>query len=392
MRALSWTLAVMLGGASIVHAEPGVTDTEIVIGSCLSREGEKAKALKAMSQAAIEGASTYFNYVNEKGGINGRKIKYVVRDDAAEPEKSLDCFTELQEKDHMFALGANMGGAIPTAKYIRLAQTHKVPAIGFHANLDDIYEPVMRYVFGCGVPWSKSIAFSIDRLWNDAGKRRFAFIYSNDVFGNTNLEYARAAVKKHGAELVAFESFPRSTTEVDEPLQKVMQAKPDVILLGGNPPAGMAVLKKAKERGYKVLFVHTTGARGFDYPKLVGAGAEGYVFPANAPSPMEDKNPTTVLFKQMLKKYYPESEPEVMRLALFMDSMVLVEGLKRAGKDLTREKLIDALESLKGFDIGLGDDYKVTMSPTDHQAFDTVPFFVVRDGRPITLKNWKSLK
>jgi branched-chain amino acid transport system substrate-binding protein len=98
------------------------------------------------------------------------------------------------------------------------------------------------------------------------------------------------------------------------------------------------------------------------------------------------------LYQKALKQYFPEAEPNFVSLEGFVDAMVLVEGLKRAGRDLTREKLIDAIESIKDLDIGLGPQLKLTYGPQDHKGFETVYDTMVRAGQAAVFADWKELK
>ena len=87
-----------------------------------------------------------------------------------------------------------------------------------------------------------------------------------------------------------------------------------------------------------------------------------------------------------------EAEPNFVSLEGFVDAMVLVEGLKRAGRELTREKLIEAIESIKDLDIGLGPQLRLTFGPQDHKGFDMVYSTVIRQGQPVVLTDWKELR
>jgi branched-chain amino acid transport system substrate-binding protein len=97
-------------------------------------------------------------------------------------------------------------------------------------------------------------------------------------------------------------------------------------------------------------------------------------------------------YHEALKKYFPEAQPNFVSLEGFVDAMVVVEGLKRAGRTLTREKLIEAIESIKDLDIGLGPQLKLTYGPQDHKGFDTVYYTVVHDDQAVVFTDWTQLR
>jgi hypothetical protein len=86
------------------------------------------------------------------------------------------------------------------------------------------------------------------------------------------------------------------------------------------------------------------------------------------------------------------TSPSFVSLEAFVDAMVIVEGLKAAGKDLTREKFISGIESIHNFDAGLGQNFLLNYSPKDHQGFSSVYATVVREGKAVVLTDWKTLQ
>jgi len=102
--------------------------------------------------------------------------------------------------------------------------------------------------------------------------------------------------------------------------------------------------------------------------------------------------PAIQLYRTALVKYMSGTSPSYVSLEGFVDAMVLVEGLKAAGKDLTREKFITGIESLHHFDLGLGPDFPLDFGPKDHKGFDSVYSTVIRQGRAVVVSDWKTLR
>jgi ABC-type branched-subunit amino acid transport system substrate-binding protein len=101
--------------------------------------------------------------------------------------------------------------------------------------------------------------------------------------------------------------------------------------------------------------------------------------------------PTIKLYRSALEKYMSGTSPSFVSLEGFVDAMVIVEGLKAAGKNPTREKFISGIESLHGFDAGLGHDFLLSYGPKDHRGFRSVHATVVHQGQTVVIKDWNSL-
>src|ERR1035437_2931588 len=193
----------------LLHAESGVTDKEIRIGSCVALTGEAATAL---GFPYTQGAKAYFDYLNEKGGIAGRKINFIIRDDAYDPDKAILCYKDLI-KDDVFLTGISAGSA-PCQKYAALAETNQIPFMGCSAGAPFMYEPLKKHVFAVRASYIDETRGMVDHLWSDLGLRKFAVIFQSDSFGASGLDGVTKALKALGTAPVATASFPRQTLEI----------------------------------------------------------------------------------------------------------------------------------------------------------------------------------
>jgi len=364
-------------------ADPGVTDSEIHLGSCAPLTGGN----KINGIAYTNGAKVYFDYLNaEKGGIHGRKVKLAVEDDGYEPEKAVVCYRKLVDSG-VFATGLAVG--TPTGvKYVALAENNKVPFVGNSGGGQFMHEPMKKYVFAVRASYADEVRFGVEHLWNDVGARKFAVIYQNDALGGSVLDGVRSALKPFGGEVVAQASYPRNTTDVEGAIKTVKAANPDVVYIGGVTVPEAEILKKSKEAGWKPIFVPVP-ARDAELVKTAGEAADGIVVGNATPNETQAQLPTVALFKKSMKKYMPEADAGAMSLLGFVDAMMIGEGLKRGGKDLSRDKFIAGLESMSDFDAGLGPDFKVSYSATDHKAFDKVFFSTIHGGKTVAIADWK---
>jgi ABC-type branched-subunit amino acid transport system substrate-binding protein len=152
------------------------------------------------------------------------------------------------------------------------------------------------------------------------------------------------------------------------------------------------IVKRSHASGWKPLYLTVSFVGTEAFIEAAGAHAEGTVITQVVPPYKSIDLPGVVLYLETLTKHFPGTRPSFASLEGFVDAIVLVEGLKRAGRDLTRDKLIAAIESVDGLDIGLGPQLKLTYGPGDHKGFDSVYYSVVRQGYAVSFSSWKDLK
>jgi branched-chain amino acid transport system substrate-binding protein len=384
LRLARWVFIFWILISAASAQTPGVTDNNILIGSCSALDGPT----RFLGSQTVLGATTYLHSVNDEGGVYGRKVQLLAFDDGYDPDKAPGCFKRM-EKEGVFALGFFVG--TPTAKvYVPMAQEEKIPVVGLFTGAQMLYEPLKHYVINVRASYFDETREQVDRLW-DVNVRKIAVIYQDDAFGKTVLDGVKLALQKHSSAPVATGTFARNTLDVDDGLKSVMAARPQAVVVVGPYSPVAAVVKKAHASGWKPQFLTVSFVGTEEFIKEAGPDAEGMIITQVVP-PYDRTDYTTVsLYRQYLAKYYPDSRPNFVSLEGFVDAMVLVEGLKRAGKDLTREKLITAIESIHSMNIGMGSKLLLDYGPNDHKGFDDVYPTIVKGGQPILLTDWSAV-
>jgi ABC-type branched-subunit amino acid transport system substrate-binding protein len=363
---------------------PGVTDNEILIGSCSALEGPS----HFLGTETVTGAKAYFAMINEAGGVDGRKLKLVAYDDSYDPAKTEVCFNRLMEQK-VFALGFFVG--TPTAvKYIPMAESSKIPVVGLFTGAQTLYVPLRHWVVNVRASYFDETREQIDGMWGTLGYRKIGVIYPEDAFGAAVLEGVKAALKTHGAEPIAVASYQRQTAQVGGAINTVRSANPEAVVVVGPSNTVAPILKQSHAKGWKPLFL-TVSFVGTDELILeAGPDAEGTVITQVVPPYYLTEYKTVALYRRALTKFFPSAQPNFVSLEGFVDGMVLVEGLKRAGKDATREGLIRAIESIHDHDLGLGPQLKLNYSSKEHKGFDHVIPTVIRGGRAVPFTDWST--
>jgi branched-chain amino acid transport system substrate-binding protein len=373
------TLTICFGATG---QTPGITDKEIVIGSCAALEGPSS----FLGRETVRGAEIYFQSVNDEGGVTGRKLRLVSHDDSYDPAKAQGCWDRLMA-EKVFAMGFFVG--TPTAvKYVPLAESNQIPLIGLFTGAQTLYTPTRHWVLNVRASYFDETAEQVDGLWKVLGARKVGVIYPDDAFGGAVVLGVQTALKEHNAEPVATASYVRQTEMVDGAIDKVKTANPDAVVLVGPANTVAPILKKAHAKGWKPLFLTVSFVGTDELIQDAGADAEGTVITQVVPPYYLTDLKTVSLYRRMLQKYAPNARPNFVSLEGFVDALVMVEGLKKAGKDLTREGLIQAIESFHDADIGLGPQLKLNYSARHHKGFDHVIPTVIRGGKAVPFTDW----
>jgi len=362
----------------------GVTDREILIGSCSALEGPS----HFLGTETVAGAKAYFAMINDAGGVDGRKLKLISYDDSYDPAKTETCFNRLMEQK-VFALGFFVG--TPTAvKYIPMAESNKIPVVGLFTGAQTLYVPLRHWIVNVRASYFDETREQINGMWGTLGYKKIGVIYPEDAFGAAVLEGVKEALKAHGAEPVAVGSYQRQTAQVGGAIDTVRAAKPDAVVLVGPANTVAPILKQSHVKGWKPLFLTVSFVGTDDLIAEAGTDSDGIVITQVVPPYYLTEFKTVAMYRRTLTKYFPSAQPNFVSLEGFVDAMVLVEGLKRAGKDLTREGLIRGIESIHEHDIGLGPQLKLNYSSKEHKGLDHVLPTVVRGGRAVPFTDWST--
>jgi branched-chain amino acid transport system substrate-binding protein len=191
-----WTASIAQG-----QGGPGISEKQILIGSCAALEGPS----HFLGTETVTGAKAYFDLINEEGGVHGRKLKLISYDDSYDPAKTEACFQRLMEQK-VFALGFFVG--TPTAvKYVPMAESNKIPLVGLFTGAQILCEPLRHWVVNVRASYFDETSEQVGGMWNSLHYRKIGVIYPDDAFGATVLEGVKTALKTHGAEPVSVASY-----------------------------------------------------------------------------------------------------------------------------------------------------------------------------------------
>lgn len=361
--------ALLAGAAIPVRAEDGVTDKEIRIGMANALTGP-ALGLGTNLKA---GAEALIARVNAAGGVGGRKIVLVSKDDGYEPEKSAAATKALIEQDKVFALFGYVGTPTSTAA-VPLAARGGVPYLFPFTGAEFLRNPVNKWVFNLRASYFDETETMVERLTKDIGAKRIALFIQDDAFGEAGKAGVNRALHKRNMKVAEEARFKRNTLDVDEGLAKIRAAAPDGVIFIGTYAPFAAIVKKAKAQGIQAKFMTVSFVGTADFIREAGADGDGVYITQVMPSP-DGGAPLVKQFLQDMKG----GPVNYSSLEGYADAVVLIEALKRAGANPTRASFMSALEALN---VDLG-GLKVAFSATNHQGAKDVFLTVVKGGKAV---------
>ena len=375
-------LVVAVGAALPVTAQQGVTDTEIVLGCSNSFSGPLAYTGE---QATKFGVDLYFKVVNDAGGIHGRKVRTVYYDDGYKPQEAVANTRKLVEQDRIFAVIAPQGTP-PVMATLGYLDENRVPLLfPFQGS------PAIRgkkYVFSGMTLYDRQSRMMIDYLVTQRKLKTFGALYQDDDYGKSFLAAFEKDLARHQLKLTAAESVKRGVTDVSAQIAKLRAAGPQAVFLVLTPGPGAQALKERQKIGWTDTVMVSSGPLTDEkYLALAGDAAEGVEGLSLWPDPLTSELPGMKAYREAMQKYFPGNEPNRYSLSGYFAAMLFTEAAKRAGKTLTREGLITALEGIRGFQSGILPP--VTIG-ADHETQKQGFWVRVEKGRFRQLTDWLS--
>lgn len=368
----------------------GVTETEVVFGSSLALQGHAGY----LGQETLRGAMSYLLHVNDQGGVHGRKIRLITRDDSYDPPKCLDNTQKFLIDDQVFGLFCYVGTPT-TVKILPLVEEAKIPLLGMFTGANALREPFTPYLINVRASYYQETDAAVEHMVKDLGLSRIAVFYQYDAFGFDGLTGTELALKRFGLEPVARGSFVRGAHDIQEGLERIKNSQAEAVFMIGTSDPCANFVRKSLDSGYSPIFymVSFVGAKELSRNLLqTDTSKINVIMSQVVPPPLRRDGSVAESareFTQLLDKYYPGEEPNFVGFEGYINAKVLVEGLRRAGRELTRDSFLRAIESMTDF--SLGSDVRLSFGPTDHQGMDKVYFTRLHDGRFLLLENWKDL-
>jgi branched-chain amino acid transport system substrate-binding protein len=362
-------------------AQDGVTATTIKIGVMAPLTGNASSYSKAQI-----GLDAYYKWVNDQGGIHGRKIETVLEDYACDSTKGVAAVKKLIHQDKVFMLHGNSCSAVAMAIKPIVVEAG-IPWVIAHAANPAISTPPVKNIFH-GVPVGKTMGVAMGQfVASKPGLARVAIISHTDDWAKSYCapatEYLASKQIKPALEV----AFERGQADSTAQTLRIKQANPDFVIACLYEAETAIFLKDMKKYAVNVPVMGTAGTDLENTLKRVGDldTVANYYVPHMYADNLD--GPRLKKFVDILKKYYPNETVTAFSLISMGGGAAVVEALKRAGRDLTRDKLIAELDRTKGFETGVLAG-AITWSPGDRDGVKEVAVAGFVKGKPTVLKSW----
>jgi ABC-type branched-subunit amino acid transport system substrate-binding protein len=349
---------------------PGVTDHEVLLGLTAPFSGPS----KELGRAVKLGIDTYFQEVNDQSGIAGRKLSLIALDDGYEPDRAAANMVELKEKHRVLGVIGNVGTAtaektLPYAIEHRLLFFAACTGASFLRN-----SPPDRYVFNFRASYGEETAAIARYLVETKSIRpeEIAVFAQEDGYGDAGFNGVARALRRYGRDVarIVRAGHQRNSTDVETAVT-TMKHHPEIraLIMVTRYKTAPRFIQRMRDEKYSGIFTNVSDVGCVPLAEELSALGQSYangVIVTQVVPPIDSQSSAVLRFRRSLARFSGTEQPSSTALESYLDARLLVEGLRRAGDQLTIDTLVTALESIRGFDMGTG--APISFGPSEHQA------------------------
>jgi branched-chain amino acid transport system substrate-binding protein len=360
----------------------GVTDTEILIGQTGPQTGPAA-----LWGAVGRGSGLFFKGINDEGGIHGRKIRYILRDDGYQPAKTKAIATEFVEQIGIFATAGCIG--VGPGMAVRDYYTeNKVVMVSFGVSgVTNWIQPFNKYIFPI-FPLYVDEAYALTRYFYEQMKlTKVAVFYQNDDYGKQGLEGVERYEKEKNLKVAVSVSAEVTDRDLSSHALKLKNSGAEAVIMWAMPTHGALLLAECAKIGFKPQWgTSTTLSDAPVFMQITKGLWAGMIHSSGIEAP-DSNHPLMVKYRAWHQKYEPNERWGTFYYSGCLYAEPLAEGLRRAGRNLTPETFIKAMETLNDWRENIGGP--ITFTPKDHQGTKYTFFVQVQpDGTVKRLTDW----
>jgi branched-chain amino acid transport system substrate-binding protein len=368
------TCAWLVCAAAAAQASSAVGNT-ILIGQSGEFSGQ------GVAKENTDGARAYFAHVNKNGGIHGRKIELRSYDDGRVVKRTVENTEKLIHDDKVFALfGYRSTPSVVTA--LPLLTKAGVPLVAPFSGALAIREPLNPLVFHLRASYQQEAGKIITHLATQ-GTTRIGILYQDDEFGKDGLAGYEKYMSAWKLKAPAVVKYDRKTLDVDAAVQTMAKASVEAVVMACTPKACVNFVKQMKGLGLQPQFFTLSNVNSDEFVKALGEQGRGVGVAQVVPYPWRASSPLVREFQQVIKEMPAADAPPISYSSFegFVAAKLLVDGLRKAGPNLTRANFAAAMETMQDHDLG---GMFIRYTGADHTGSDFVELTMIsRDGKYI---------
>lgn len=341
----SLRVALLLLAALICNVA-GADGANIRLGQSLALSGPIAE----IGAEFRDGALSYFKWVNSKGGVHGRRIDLISLDDGYDPARTVDNVKKLLDQENVLALFGILG----TGNYAAVLPTinaRSIPSFAPYNGSDDLRRQPSPTTFWLRASYGDEAEKIVDQL-TTLGINRIAVFYQDDAFGKGGLAVTEAALAKRKLKVVASGTYDKARNDVGAAAKTIAAVSPQAVVMFSTykPTAAFVRAMRALKQQPQFFALSIVGFKTLQAE--LGPDAAGIAIAQVMPYPYSGLAPVSREFEALPKEMKPAQGATYAVLEGFVAAKIMTEALRRAGAQLTRERLLAALESLHPYDAG----------------------------------------
>lgn len=367
-RALALASLVLPCGSS--QGAEGVDASIVRFAQTADLSGSRASLTKELNA----GTNAYLAFVNERGGIHGRRVILQTDDDGYEVARTREIVARHIRDDDAFAFVSTIGTA-NAAAVVPLIEEARIPLVAPLSGAVQLREPLRRHIFHVRASYAQEVDKMVEHVLT-LGITRVAVFYDDDAFGQDVLQAVESSLSKRHMEPVARGKISRGSTDVEAAVRAVAAARPQVVICGSFGKSLVEFVTRMQLTGERPTFYALSFFTAGNSIAQLGLNARGIGVTQVMPNPLDIGVPLVREYQDLMRRYAPDARLTPISLEGFVTAKVLVEALRRSGPAPTRARFIEALESMRDYDIGA---VRLTYTPQQHNGLKFVDISVVSD-------------
>ncbi len=326
--------------------EVGVSSNRILFGQAAALSGPSS----ALGQGMRQGILAAFAEINARGGVHGRKLELISRDDGYDPDRSILQTGKLLDDDKVFALIGAVGTPT-TAVTVPIAIARNVPFVGPFTGADFLRAPDLHNVVNIRASYGAEAEAWIRHLTEDLHIKRIAIFYQDDSYGRDGLAGVQRSLEKRGMELAAESTYERNTKAVGAAMRTLKRAEPEAVVMVGTYAPCAEFIRLARQSGFNPVFVNISFVGANALARELGPEGYGVIVSQVVPFPWDSSVKVVADYQAAEKVFDPNFKPDFVSLEGYLSGRLVAAALEMAGPNPTRARMLRIINDVGRFDI-----------------------------------------
>lgn len=359
-----------------------IIDNKIIIGQSTSLSG----STQAIGVEFTKGANAYFKYINDLGGVHGRKIELVTLDDSYEPEYAIQNTNQLIKTKKVFAMFGEIGTPSSEA-VLPIIKEYNIPFLTPLTGVDSLRNDDSGLIVNLRNSYKDETKAIVQYLVTELKLKKIAVFYQDDNYGKSGFNGVKNTLKEYNLEIAEEGRYRRNTLSFRNALLNINNANPDAVVIIGTQKPSAFFINEAKKIGMNnTKFCTISFAGGDTFLKELNGDTSNVIFSQIVPLPWDDSHEAVKEYQEIYSKYNTNDGYSFISLEGFLSAKFVVKALEKAGIDLTRKNFLEAFRKL---DKNALSGFEIKFSKNDNEALTEVYILDLFESKYRVLKKVK---